>query len=134
MVSVRSSQKSIQRKDVASSEGKRQRVRNIIIGNNSFTGPEPEKAKGAMFNLSAVESIGDQLPTIDEIAFIKRPISEHKSQRSGTFRKYELEDSLFNDSSRSVFNLQEDIDNKSYKTLASQNNDKKRSKLRCFNI
>ena len=50
-----------------SSEGKRQRGRNTIITNNSFAGPEPisEKSKVSMFNLSAVDTPGDHLPTID---------------------------------------------------------------------
>ena len=100
MESVRSSRKSINRKDVFSSQCKKRKHKE----QPSFVGVAPA-AKPLLFNLSSVENTED-LPVISQINYKKRPISEHHTRRSGNIKKYEHEDSLFNDSTRSVYGVQ----------------------------
>ena len=96
-----------------------------------FIGGE-NQAKPFMFNLSSLET-GEGLPTINELGLVKRPTSEHYSRRSGNLKKYEQEDSLFNDSTRSVYGMQEqETDAKSYKTFSKDRDARKKMKLKYF--
>ena len=84
-----------------------------------------------MFNLSSVQN-AEELPVITQINFKKRPISEHQSRRSGNLRKYDKDDSLFNDSTRSVYGVQsQENQSKSYRTLFPKER-KNQMKLRIF--